>query len=195
MSVVPNGIDTSHFSPLPPRPETPFSAAILCRLTAWKRVEWAVRASAVANVNLVVVGDGEEQGRLVGLARKERAPVRFVGYQKDTRPFFAACDVTINASKADPMPISVLESLSMERPVIAFEDGGIPEVVEHDETGWLLQHQGVEPLAQALLRAKAERSRLPAMGVAGRHFVLSKATTTRMCGGYAAEYERLGRLP
>ena len=57
--------------------------------------------------------------------------MRFVGHQKDTRPFVAACDVTLNTSNGEPLGLSVLESLAMQRPVIAIAKGGIPEIVEN----------------------------------------------------------------
>jgi glycosyltransferase involved in cell wall biosynthesis len=194
MTTVRNGVDTSHFAPIArPPPPSPFSAAVVCRLVAWKRVHLAILAAARADVQLVVVGDGEERGRLEDLALRRRARVSFVGHQEDTRPFFAACDVSINTSTAEPMPLSVLESLAMERPVIAFATGGIPEVVQHDVTGWLVDGTGPGPIAAALTRAKAERSRLPIMGAAGRAFATSAASIEAMCRGYAAEYRSIWR--
>jgi glycosyltransferase involved in cell wall biosynthesis len=200
MRVIRNGIDPHRFAPdsgaAPrPRPSEAFSAAIVGRLTAWKRVELAITACALAEVELVVVGDGEERPRLEALARAQRAPVRFVGYQQDPRPFFAGCDVTLNTSKAEALPLSVLESLAMERPVIACAAGGIPEIVQHDQTGWLVEGEGARAIADALLRAKSRRAELGDMGARGRRFVLQEASTSLMCGGYAETYEELSRLP
>jgi L-malate glycosyltransferase len=192
MTVVRNGVDTDHFAPIARSPAPPFSAAVVCRLVAWKRVDLAILAAARADVQLTVVGDGEERGRLESLAQRRRARVSFVGHQKDTRPFLAACDLSINTSGAEPMPLSVLESLAMERPVIAFATGGIPEIVQHDLTGWLLDGAGPDPIAAALTRAKAEKDRLPIMGAAGRAFVTSAASIDEMCHGYAAAYRSMG---
>jgi glycosyltransferase involved in cell wall biosynthesis len=197
VETVRNGVDAEHFVPGAGRGgsggDAPFSAAIVCRLTGWKRVELAVLASALARVPLVVVGDGEERRRLEEVARARCAPVRFVGFQDDPRPFVAACDVTLNTSKAEAFSLSVLESLAMERPVIAFAKGGIPEIVVDDVTGWLVGDESPEALADALRRAKAERVRLPAMGAAGRRFVEARTSARRMCEGYAVQYEALWR--
>jgi glycosyltransferase involved in cell wall biosynthesis len=191
-TVVRNGVDERFFAARR-RPDGPFSAAVVGRLASWKRVGLAIVACDLAGVPLVVVGDGDERRRLEDLARRRRAPVRFVGYQRDPRPFFAACDVTLNTSKGEPLGLSLLESLAMERPVIAFASGGAPEIVQDGQTGWLVEDTGPLPLVLALLRAKAERDRLPAMGAAGRRFVELHASIGSMCRGYAAEYEALCR--
>jgi glycosyltransferase involved in cell wall biosynthesis len=191
-TVVRNGVDERIFAARP-RAVAPFSAAIVGRLASWKRVELAIVACALADVSLVVVGEGDERRRLEELARSKRASIRFTGHQKDPRPFFAACDVTLNTSKAEPLGLSVLESLAMERPVIGFATGGIPEIVEDGRTGWLVEDTGPGPLVAALRRAKVERDRLPSMGVAGRRFVEHHASIGAMCRGYAREYEGLWR--
>jgi glycosyltransferase involved in cell wall biosynthesis len=189
--VVRNGIDTSYWTPLPRSEGSAFRAGIVCRLTAWKRVHLAVRAAALAGGELVVVGDGEKRKALEALARKHRARARFVGHQPDPRPFIADCDVTLSTADNEPLGLSVLESLSMERPVIAFDGGGIPEIVQHDQTGWLVPSASVEAFAAAIERARAARGRLPAMGEGGRRFAVDQGGQDRMCAGYAAAYRSL----
>ncbi len=193
-AVVRNGIDVQHWAPWPrPRPTEPFSAAIVCRLTGWKRVDLAIEAAALAEVPLVVVGDGEERARLEALAKSRRALVRFVGHLSDPRPFLASCDVTLNTSKNEPLGLSVLESLAMERPVLAFATGGIPEIVQHGTSGWLVEDAGARPLAAILRCARGDRKRLAEMGAIGRRFVKGHATVGKMCEGYRAQYAALWR--
>jgi glycosyltransferase involved in cell wall biosynthesis len=194
--VVRNGVDATYFAPRAgPEPQAPLSAVIVCRLTAWKRVDRAILAAARADVQLVVVGDGELRRELEDLAQRKRAHVCFVGHQKDPRPFVAACDLSLNTSDAEPLGLSVLESLAMERPVIAHASGGIPEIVQHDVSGWLVEGTGARSLAAALIQAKAQKSRLPSMGAAGRAFVTTRASIDAMCRGYAAEYDAMWRPP
>jgi glycosyltransferase involved in cell wall biosynthesis len=192
--VVRNGVDVDHWNPQPRPPQSdPFSAAIVSRLTGWKRVHLAIEAAALAGVRLFVAGDGEERGRLETLATSRRARVVFIGHVADPRPVFAASDVTLNTSKDEPLGLSVLESLAMERPVVAFAGGGIPEIVQDDTTGWLVRGAGAEPLAAALRRARDDRERLAEMGASGRRFVTSHATIGMMCEGYRAQYAALWR--
>jgi glycosyltransferase involved in cell wall biosynthesis len=193
-AVVRNGVDVDHWSPGPaPLPSEPFSAAIVGRLAARKRVHLAIEAAALADVTLIVVGDGEERRRLEALAESRHARVRFAGHVADPRPFLRASDVTLNTCKIESLGLSVLESLAMERPVIAFARGGIPEIIQHGTTGWLVQDESAKPVAAALRHAKDERERLAEIGAAARRFVTRHATVNRMCEGYRAEYAALWR--
>jgi glycosyltransferase involved in cell wall biosynthesis len=191
-TVVRNGIDTAYFSPRP-RDGGPFRVAIVCRLTAWKRVHLAVEAAALAGVPLVVVGDGEERGRLEALARARKADVRFVGHQADPRPHLAECDAGISAAKDEPLGLSVLESLAMGRPVIAVAGGGISEIVRDGETGLLVRDPTPAALAEAFARLAADRDGAQRMGEAARRFVVDACGIERMCEGYRAVYRELVR--
>jgi glycosyltransferase involved in cell wall biosynthesis len=192
MTVVRNGVDTAYFSPRE-RGGGDFSLGIVCRLTGWKRVHLAVEAAALAGAGLVVVGDGEERGRLEALARERGARVRFVGYQADPRAFVAACDAVVSTADREPLGLSVLEALAMARPVIAFAVGGIPEIVEDDVTGLLVSETTAAALARAMDRARRDRPSLERMGASARRFVVERCSIDRMCHGYAAAYEAVAR--
>jgi len=199
MTVVRNGVDTKHFEPQTSSEErdratdAPLRLGIVCRLTAWKRVDLAVEAAAQTGTELVVVGDGEERAPLEKLARDRRAHVRFVGYQADPRPFVAGCDAIVSTADSEPLGLSVLEALAMGRPVIAFAAGGIPEIVKHEVTGLLVTEPTSAALAATFTRARADVSALARMGASGRRFVVEEGSIERMCQGYAAAYETTAR--
>jgi glycosyltransferase involved in cell wall biosynthesis len=190
MTVVRNGVDTHYFSPVE-RAKHAFCVGVVCRLTAWKRVHLAIEAAALSDVDLLVVGDGEERARLETLARLRGARVRFVGYQTDPRVCMAECDAILSTSDREPLGLSLLESLSMGRPAIAFSSGGIPEIVEHQVTGMLVVEPTAAALAETLDRARRDRPELVRMGERGRRFALERGNVDRMCEGYAAVYDAL----
>jgi starch synthase len=82
----------------------------------------------------------------------------------------------------EPLGIVNLEAMACELPVVATATGGIPEVVQHGETGWLVPIEQVQDgtgtpvdpqrfvgdLAAALTEAVSDPARARAMGVAGR---------------------------
>ncbi len=188
MTVVRNGVDTGHFVPRE-RPEGAFRVGVVCRLTGWKRVHLAVEAAALSGTELLVIGDGEERPRLEALARRRGARVRFVGYAPDPRALIAECDAVLSTSDHEPLGLSVLESLSMGRPVIAYATGGIPEIVEHEVTGVLIAEPTAAALAGALDRVRQDRPALARMGERGRRFAAEHCSIERMCEGYAAVNE------
>jgi len=191
-TVVRNAVDAERWSPRP-RSDHGFRVGVVCRLTAWKRVHLVVKAAASAGVELWVIGDGEERARLEALARRRGGAVRFVGRQADTRPFVAECDAVVSAAEAEPLGLSLLESLSMERPVIAFAGGGIPEIVQHGVSGVLVTQSTAAALEEAFASARRDRAGLARMGAAGRAFVLAHCDIGRMCEGYASVYRSLSR--
>ncbi|HEX7665063.1 MAG TPA: glycosyltransferase family 4 protein [Polyangiaceae bacterium] len=189
MTVVRNGVDTERWTPRDAKEKDhPFRAAVVCRLTAWKRVDLAITAAKKAGVELWIVGDGEERENLERFAKKNGASVVFKGFHSDTRALIAECDVTLSTAKEEPLGLSVLESLSMARPVVACATGGIPEIVVDEKTGFLARSDDEAGVADALSRAKARRADLYAMGAVGHKFAKKECSIEIMCRGYGDVY-------
>ena len=68
----------------------------------------------------------------------------------------------------DPLPRAVMEAMAAGRPVVAYEDGGVPEMVVDGETGLLCQPGDVEGLTRAILEIAGNETRRGLLGEAGR---------------------------
>ena len=96
----------------------------------------------------------------------DRFHVRQLGYVKEERLqqlALAAADVLVVPSLADNLPLILIEALACGTPIVAFEAGGVPDVVRHMETGYLARYKDVEDLAhgiQLLLGDESLRSRM-----------------------------------
>ncbi len=194
--VVRNGIDTDYFAPRDrgPEPALPspgadgFRLGIVCRLTAWKRVDLAIEATALARADLLVVGDGEDRLRLESLARRRGARATFVGHQADPRPYIAACDAILSTARDEPLGLSLLEALAMERPVIAIAGGGVSEIVHDETTGVIVPEPTAVALAATIARVSRDPAKLRRMGRLGRGFATDQGSIERTCEGYADAY-------
>ncbi len=201
LRVVLNGVDAAYFAPRAQSAtaaERPFTFAVVCRLEPWKGVDLVVEAAARSKAFCVdIVGDGSERERLERLVRDhglgER--VRFLGYLADPRGAIADADAVVNSSREEPLGLSVLEALATERPVLAFEGGGIPEIVKHGKTGWLVRERSAQALAAAMTEAASDRERARSFGRAGREFIDTHCRIESMCRGYRAVYEELAAAP
>ena len=111
------------------------------------------------------------------------------------RPFIADASALLSTSEEEPLGLSVLESLSMERPVIAVAEGGIPEIVHDGETGILVREATPSALAQAITRARDDRAWFGDLGRRARRFVVDECSIETMCEGYAAQYRALRESP
>jgi len=112
---------------------------------------------------LVIAGDGKERQRLERLAL-EQVPgqVRFVGKIKREMmaKFYSAGDLFVFPGIRESLGMVYLESQSCGLPVVAFDNGGIPEVVASNQTGFLtplLQMEPFETAIQKLLQDKGLR--------------------------------------
>jgi len=197
LRVVLNGVDADYFAPRAASSgaaERPFTFAVVCRLEPWKGVDLVVEAASRASgFSVDIVGDGSERARLERLARDKGVAdrVRFLGYLADPRAAVADADAVVNASREEPLGLSVLEALAMERPVVGFAGGGIPEIVQHGETGWLVGDRSAAALSTAMSEAASDRPRARRFGQAGRRFIEERCRIETMCRGYRAVYEEL----
>jgi glycosyltransferase involved in cell wall biosynthesis len=77
----------------------------------------------------------------------------FLGHLGDkysTVLVYNATDVFIASSLADNLPTTILESLSCGTPVVAFNVGGIPDLIKHKENGYLARYKDAEDLAKGI---------------------------------------------
>jgi len=164
VDVVPNGIDRGLFHPRD-RQEArralglPLEGKLvlfLGHLTEAKGAVDLLRAfqvngSALAGVELALIGDGADAQLCQMLARSLPVNVRFPGVQPhDLVPtWLAACDVLALPSWNEGTPNVVLEALACGRPVVATSVGGIPALVTR-ERGALVAAQDVHSLGTAL---------------------------------------------
>ncbi|MEK6777647.1 MAG: glycosyltransferase family 4 protein [bacterium] len=114
--------------------------------------------------------------------------VRFQGFQEDVPKFLNGLDLFIFPSLAEGLALSVLEAMATGIPVIASKVGGIPEILQGQPCGRLVEPRDVAGLAQAIvdLLSKGEQ-RLIEMGRPGRKRVEETFSLRRM----ANDTERL----
>jgi colanic acid/amylovoran biosynthesis glycosyltransferase len=79
------------------------------------------------------------------------------------------------SSRAENVPSAILEALLQERTVISTDVGGVRELVQDHETGWLAPPRDADALARAMRCAlEMPRETLQAMGARGRQYILSR---------------------
>jgi glycosyltransferase involved in cell wall biosynthesis len=87
-------------------------------------------------------------------ALAEGLPVEFAGWTEDVEGVLATLDLLVVPSTAvDATPRVILEGFAAGVPVMAFASGGIPEIVEHGVTGFLVEERSPKALAFAMLDA------------------------------------------
>lgn len=139
------------------------------------RALYKVLRMSPAPVKLVIVGAPLRSHS--AYARKLRTLVRalgledvvlFTGYRQDVRELMAAFDLFVLSSLLEGTPIAVLEAMSMARPVVATNVGGVAEQVVNGGTGVLVPPQDPDRLADAIVGLLTDTEARLQLGQAGR---------------------------
>lgn len=178
--VIPNGVDTTVFSPVTERPdvESPLHLLTVGRLVRQKGVDVVLAAMARAadrSIRLTVVGDGPARQELAERAGQlgltER--VTFTGWREraDLPALYREADAFVLVSRDEGMPNVVLEAMASGLPVIATDIPGSRDLVVDGETGRLIAVDDVGALTAALNDWAVDRPVARRMGLAGRERV------------------------
>jgi glycosyltransferase involved in cell wall biosynthesis len=170
----------------------------LARLDIGKGLDVLVAALAkLPDVVAVVVGAGPEEVRLRDLARRTGVSDRFemVGWRERPRDFLPTFDVFVLPSRAEGLPLSIIEAMLAERAVVATRVGSVAEVVVDGETGLLVPPDEPAALAEAIASVLGDDERRQAMGRAGRELARRAFSVEVMARGYEQLYADITGLP
>lgn len=151
--LVRSGIDLSRFAQPKSRPANGEGRILFAgRLDPVKRplllVDVAValrKRRGRADFRMIVAGDGPEAGRLRGHAERSGIADRFefLGHVPDIAPLLAEADVLVLPSRAEGIPVVVLEAFAACKPVVVSDAGAVSEVVDNT-TGFIIARSPAE---------------------------------------------------
>lgn len=174
---------------------------IAARLTAVKDIATTVRAFAQAlkqapQLRLFIAGDGEDEDMLRKLARQLGAQERitFCGWVTDVPRYFACMDINLLSSLSETFPYSILEGVREHCATICSDVGGMPDLIDSGENGFIFQPGDDKTLAQHM----AQLANDARMRQRFAESLYNKATTEfsldAMCQMQIKNYERVLEL-
>ncbi|HXN55530.1 MAG TPA: glycosyltransferase, partial [Myxococcales bacterium] len=187
--VVHCGIDTDAFARRPGRAENElFTVACIASLREYKGHRYLIEACQKLRdrglrLRCFLLGAGVEEARLraqiadLGL----EDTVKLLGAQPQTvvRDLLASVDavvlpsITASDGQMEGIPVSLMEAMAFELPVVATSLSGIPELIEHGKNGLLVPERNAAALADALERLAHDPLLRRRLGVAARAQVLA----------------------
>ncbi len=141
------------------------------------------------DVELIVFG-AEKNTSFDGLPFKINSMGRVSDLDKLARLYNAA-DVFIAPSLEDNLPNTVMESLSCGTPVVAFEIGGMPDMIEHKQNGYLAKIESVDDLTDGILWVLNDRERLQFLRTRARKKILKEFTDEVVAQKYIDFYKTI----
>lgn len=170
VSVIPNGVNSDLFKPIPKRISRtelglPTNKKIILTIGTLHEVKgqsffidaMSILRREIQDFTAIVIGSGPLEKSLrkriekLGLSQE----VLMYGWLPHNQLplWISACDVFVLPSLNEGLPTVIPEVMACGRPVVGTRVGGIPEVVSSNETGFLVKPQDAESLAQAISEA------------------------------------------
>jgi N-acetyl-alpha-D-glucosaminyl L-malate synthase BshA len=148
-----------------------------------------------SQVKLIMCGDGPERTDAERLATRLGVAdsVEFVGKQPQSRilEYLSIADILLLPSQTESFGLAALEAMACQVPVIATRAGGIPEVVEEGECGYMFEVGDVDAMAAAALRILNDPSEGERLGRRGREIASARFSTERIIPQYEELYRKV----
>ena len=100
----------------------------------------------------VIVGDGILEPKLRKLvdALGIEDSVLFTGWRRDLDIIYADIDVLVNTSLNEGTPFAIIEAMAARIPIVATEVGGVPDMIQHEHTGFLVPTDDTNVLSDTI---------------------------------------------
>jgi glycosyltransferase involved in cell wall biosynthesis len=180
---------------------------IVARIMIWKGHYELVEAIAKVrqkhpNVRLIIIGKEDilatnsaesyttrVKRRIQELGLQEN--VIWAGWFEEMAPLYADLDVVCVPSYEEPFGLVVTEAMAMERAVVGFDSGALPEIIRTGVEGLLVPARDTQALAEAITQLLDDPAKRRALGKAGRRRVLDRFTPRRQADEVTCIYEQV----
>ena len=203
IEVIPNFVDPARFKPHPDGFCHVFGAKgepVITHVSNFRPVKRIMdvvevfeRVTRVVPSRLVMVGDGPDRSKAEAYCRDRRLRDRvvFLGNVPNLEEVVGASDLFLLPSEAESFGMAALEALASEVPVIATRAGGLPEVVDDGETGYLLPVGDVEGMAARAIEILSNDELHRKMGKRARERAIERFEERKVVPKYREMYERV----
>jgi glycosyltransferase involved in cell wall biosynthesis len=187
VSVVMNGVDSGFFCPDGSRKAPDPTVLFVGRFARIKAPFTLLKAfmltrERVPNARLVLLGGGKLKSSIQRFVSRNALEtcVSVTNGSTDPRSHYRQAWVFALSSKREASPNVILEAMASELPIVAPRVGGIPELVDHGQTGILFAPGHVRELSEAITTLLLDQSARRQMGLRGRERVIERHSMGRM---------------
>ena len=145
--------------------------------------------ASIPSAKLVIVGEGEEQDRILQKIRDLNLENRVIlpGRLHDVRPVLMAIDVYVQPSISETFSNAALEAMAVGKAVVLSDTGGTREMVEFGATGFFYATGDIDSLVSILAQLAKDRDALRKVGEQARQSVVERFSFAKM----VTDYERV----
>ncbi|MEW6621581.1 MAG: glycosyltransferase [Bacillota bacterium] len=207
MSVIYNGIDLKQFELLLDCHAAKEAlhldikepvVGVIARLIPQKGVHHFLKMADIISKKLpgcqfLIIGNGPQRDILIKQAHNMgiEARIIFLGHREDIPVLLPIVNVLVIPSLSEGMSITALEGMAARRPIVAYNTGGLSEIIIHEENGLLIKRGDITRLAQAVLELLVFRKKAERLGNAARKTVEASFTVEKMIQETEKVYEKI----
>jgi N-acetyl-alpha-D-glucosaminyl L-malate synthase BshA len=142
---------------------------------------------------LLLIGDGPERSAAEFLAMRYGIAdrVNFLGKQDNVNELLGLADLMLMPSEMESFGLAALEAMACNVPTIATSVGGVPELIESGENGFLYEVGDITGMVQGALSLLTDPAKLEAMSVAARKTAQDKFCASRIIPMYEDYYSKV----
>jgi glycosyltransferase involved in cell wall biosynthesis len=145
----------------------------------------------VKNLRLLLIGNGIDREELINVIKIEKLPVTIVESQENIFDYLNLIDIFILPSRVEPFGIVLIEAGIMNKPAVASNVGGIPEIIENEKDGLLFESGNVEELSKCILRIINDSELARELSENLHKKVRANFLSSTMVEKYETEYKKL----
>ncbi len=155
-------------------------------------VEIFRRVAAKVPSRLIMVGDGPDRPRALEKAQALGVGDRvvFLGKHDSVEELLPCADLFLLPSGSESFGLAALEAMASGVPVVASSVGGVPELVPHEEAGYLYPVGDVDGMSEGALEILSDQDRQMAFGETGRTVAVERFSAELVVPAYEACYEQ-----
>lgn len=159
---------------------------MVATLRSWKGHRFLIDAMLdprLKDTVAVIVGDGPQEPMLLKQAEERGVKDRiiFAGRREDVQEWLRAFDIFVLPSTGNEgIPQALMQAMATALPAVTTPVGAIPELVTHNESGWIVQPENPEALAAGIAALLGQPELAKKLGEAGQEIVQRKHTKDAM---------------
>lgn len=133
----------------------------------------------------------KQQTEAIAKSKGLDSKIKFYGFQKNAMKYMRDADVLVLPSIIEGLPGVILEAFYCKIPVVAFDVGGIKEIVINNETGRLIQKGNNRAFAEGVLDATLKSVQNQKLIDNAHQLVIADYLNTQIAKRFITVYESL----
>ncbi len=207
MNVIYNGIDLKQFEIILDCHEAKAAlhldikepvVGVIARLIPQKGVHHFLKMADIISKKLpgcqfLIIGSGPQRDALVDMAHNMGIAARiiFLGFREDINTLLPIINVLVIPSLSEGLSITALEGMAARRPIVAYNTGGLSEIIINEETGLLVKRGDIHALSQGVIELLIHRQKAERLGNTARNIVEKKFSLEKMVLETERVYEKV----